>query len=625
MLGLALNCRDNVLMIKPAKISVIVSLVILYSICCYAVNSPPSIGTITPSSGSSYINTAVSFVTTYTDPDGYLNISQAKLIINTSTAAANCFYGYYDCAAKKLYLYNNAGTSTVGGYAPGSYNIIENSYVRLDCSSTTVSGSGNALTINWSITFKAPFTGAKNSYLYVKDLTGAATSWTKVGAWTIANQLPTVGTITPSSGTSNPNQVVSFTTTYSDPDGYLDITQTKLLINTSTGTSNCFYGYYDCAAMKLYLYNDAGTSAIGGYAPGSANIIENSYVKLDCSSTTVSVSGTTLTISWSIAFKSPFTGTKGSYLYVKDVPGACAGWAKIGTWTITNQPPSVGTVTPSSGTSDPNQTVSFTTTYTDPDGYLNMSQAKIIINASATGKNGLYGYYDCIANKLYIYDDAGTTATGGYAPGSANIIENFYAKLDCSSTTVSKIGTTLTIKWSAIFKPSFAGNRNTYLYISDSSANSGFVKKGTWTISNNPVDSSPIITTSLISSVPGAASSNMLGYSVMSAKNINGDNLSDIISAPGSNTGTDIGRVYIYFGGDLTKSPDLTLTGSASGGCFGYSIAVGDVDGDGYDDIIIGEPYNNENGTKAGKVYVYFGGPCATSARSGHNRLFLGL
>ncbi|MBL0108771.1 MAG: FG-GAP repeat protein [Ignavibacteria bacterium] len=42
---------------------------------------------------------------------------------------------------------------------------------------------------------------------------------------------------------------------------------------------------------------------------------------------------------------------------------------------------------------------------------------------------------------------------------------------------------------------------------------------------------------------------------------------------------------------------------------YGYSISTaGDVNGDGYDDIIIGAPYNAAAGIDAGRAYIYFGG-----------------
>ncbi|MEW6100836.1 MAG: hypothetical protein AB1481_00885, partial [Candidatus Omnitrophota bacterium] len=69
--------------------------------------------------------------------------------------------------------------------------------------------------------------------------------------------------------------------------------------------------------------------------PGQAISIENSYAKLDCSQTTASGSGNTLTVRWAITFKSTFTGTKNTYLGVRDDSGLLS-QAKKGTWTITN-------------------------------------------------------------------------------------------------------------------------------------------------------------------------------------------------------------------------------------------------------------------------------------------------
>lgn len=151
------------------------------------INNAPFVGAIIPSQGSSRAKKAVNFTTTYTDADGWQDIQYVNLLINTSTSGSRCFYGYYNQNTNKLYIRNNANTAWLGGYTPGSNNVIGNSYVKLNCASTTVSGSGNTLTVNWNIVFKPTFVGAKkkNMYLYVKDDYGAYNDWTLKGTWAV--------------------------------------------------------------------------------------------------------------------------------------------------------------------------------------------------------------------------------------------------------------------------------------------------------------------------------------------------------------------------------------------------------------------------------------------------------
>ena len=296
----------------------------------------PQAVSITPSSGSGPADTPVDFTTLYSDGNGYEDLTFALLLINTSINGSNGFYGYYNRSANRLYLRNNAGNKWLGGFAPGSGGIIQNSYAKIDCSKTTVSGSGDNLSINWNITFKQAFNGTKKCYLYTKDNSGAKTGWKQKGSWSIGTSpvAPQAVSITPSSGSGPADTPVDFTTLYSDGNGYEDLTFALLLINTSINGSNGFYGYYNRSANRLYLRNNAGNKWLGGFAPGSGGIIQNSYAKIDCSKTTVSGSGDNLSINWNITFKQAFNGTKKCYLYTKDNSGAKTGWKQKGTWIV---------------------------------------------------------------------------------------------------------------------------------------------------------------------------------------------------------------------------------------------------------------------------------------------------
>ena len=90
----------------------------------------------------------------------------------------------------------------------------------------------------------------------------------------------------------------------------------------------------------------------------------------------------------------------------------------------------------------------------------------------------------------------------------------------------------------------------------------------------------------------------------------NADGFSDLIyGEPGADN--DSGAVHIHYGSvnGYATTPDLSLLGLHEGARFGASLAmVGDVDGNGYDDILVGTPgQNNDSGNTTGAVFLYSG------------------
>ncbi len=138
--------------------------------------------------------------------------------------------------------------------------------------------------------------------------------------------------VTPNNGGGAAGTPVTFTTVQSDANGAADISQSQFIVNTTIGSPYLARCYYN--GTNLYLMSDAGTF-VGGFTPGSANVISNSQVSLNCAGTTVVRSGNTLTIQWNLTFNASYTGTKNLFLYAKDNTNQIAGWDNLGTWTIT--------------------------------------------------------------------------------------------------------------------------------------------------------------------------------------------------------------------------------------------------------------------------------------------------
>lgn len=111
----------------------------------------------------------------------------------------------------------------------------------------------------------------------------------------------------------------------------------------------------------------------------------------------------------------------------------------------------------------------------------------------------------------------------------------------------------------------------------------------------------------------GEGGNNHFGYAVGSAGDVNGDGYDDVVVGAYHHANFQ-GRAYVYTGGKdgPAEPPSLVLTGEGPDDYFGRSVATaGDVNGDGYGDVIVGAPAYDEN---TGRAYVYAGGPAGLSA-----------
>lgn len=105
-----------------------------------------------------------------------------------------------------------------------------------------------------------------------------------------------------------------------------------------------------------------------------------------------------------------------------------------------------------------------------------------------------------------------------------------------------------------------------------------------------------------------------LGYSAATG-DFNGDGSQGV--AIGMPRGGELLGKVLLFSWNMTNQQNIT--GEQIGAYFGYSLCVVDVDGDKYEDLIIGAPMytepNNEGKYEMGRVYIVFQNKYVRSCR----------
>ena len=126
-----------------------------------------------------------------------------------------------------------------------------------------------------------------------------------------------------------------------------------------------------------------------------------------------------------------------------------------------------------------------------------------------------------------------------------------------------------------------------------------------------PITIDPISTTASTTLEENQAGA-YLGFSVSSAGDVNGDGYSDVIVGAGyyTNGQTNEGGAFIYHGSasGISTTASTSLEENQAGAYFGISVSsAGDVNGDGYSDVIVGARFYDNGQTKEGVAFIYHG------------------
>jgi hypothetical protein len=114
--------------------------------------------------------------------------------------------------------------------------------------------------------------------------------------------------------------------------------------------------------------------------------------------------------------------------------------------------------------------------------------------------------------------------------------------------------------------------------------------------------------------ITGESGDDDFGWHVAPAGDVNGDGIPDLIVGAPSNDAVAgfAGRAYLFYGpfiGNINAADaDAIISAEAFGDNLGFSVAsAGDVNNDGFDDIIIGARSNDTRGIQSGRVYLFYG------------------
>ena len=221
--------------------------------------------------------------------------------------------------------------------------------------------------------------------------------------------------------------------------------------NSNAGNCDAFLARVSAAGILDYL------TYLGGNGPDTATAVA-------LASENVYIAGWTLSTNFPLRnpYQSVVAGNYGVFLTKVD----------------SGSPPVNQGVTPNSG-GGASQTFGFQ--FSNASGVTDLTTVSVLFNSTPNVTDGCSVVYNRVANSLSLLTDAGGPPAGPIAPGSG-AEQNSQCVLNGAGSSVSVVGTVLTLNLAITFLPPMAGATNIYMQSANLSTATGWGLSGGWTV-----------------------------------------------------------------------------------------------------------------------------------------------
>jgi hypothetical protein len=452
------------------------------------------------------------FTFVFSDSNGYQDLHGGHILFSDNAGSSGDHFCWMQFSTTNAGL---APDNFIGAWPTvtyGSDDIVQNSQCAIDGTNSSVSGSGNTLTVNLSITFRVAYAGMKTIYTDINPSNGYAS----VGTYNVTPTSPDFSlSVSPSSQNVSAGQSVTYTVTANSLNAFSD----DIALSFNRSSNN--------ATLSNVTGTFTPTSITGG---GSSTL-------------TVSVPASTDTSQWVLGV----TGTSSSVTHTATAQLNVAG--------ATPPPPPTRTTDSVSPQNGSGGSQVFTFAFSDSNGYEDLFRGFHVLFAGDAGSSGTNFCWVLVSSTgVRLAQDDLSRAWPGVSYGSNAIVQNSQCAIDGAGSGISGSGNTLTLHLSVTFRVAYAGMKTIY---TDVNPVNDYVSVGTYNVTPTAPDFTLSISPSSQSVQPGGSTT----YTV-TANPLNGFNENIALSFDrGSAGGNNISEVSGTFNpGSLAGGGTSTLT-----------------------------------------------------------------